>query len=154
MSKAQGWGFMWCWMQFKSLLLLEGGYSSFFVLHFLPRRHMPLMLALHQCQRSSCTYFKSGSVCLTIHIRKQSQQKSEWSPELRSWVSFLGHLACSDELHTKQFHGRNRRLWWEKKVEEEDGNRITACWQHQAVRVVQFPAKLQPSSSWTLLSKI
>lgn len=94
-------GFMWCWMQFSSLLLLKGGWSSFFLLHFLPHRHMPLMLALQQLQHLSFTHFKSGSVCPANHIRKQSQQKSEWSAGVTSWVSFLGHLLWSDEHHTQ-----------------------------------------------------
>lgn len=77
----------------------------------------------------------SGSVCLANGIRKQSQQKSEWSTGLRSWVSFLGHLAWSDEHHTEQFQGRGRRPSWEQEGAGEGGSRITACWQHQAARL-------------------
>lgn len=57
----------------------------------------------------------SGSVCLTNHIRKQSQQKSQGSTGLWSWVSCFGQLAWSDEHHSMWFQGRGRRPSWEQE---------------------------------------
>lgn len=139
MDKAQGWGFMWCWTQFNSLLLLIGGCLSFFPLHFFPQSRMSLMLPLQHLKHLSCTLWVSGPVCPLTPSGNEATGKV--SGVLGSSVQELRGLAQA--LGAVGRHWSGPTLWKGQKVQlgaglEAFGNTEPLGWLR---------------SSWTLLSQ-